>query len=103
MQESRQYSALAFSAFKNHTHCFRVIYNHGCKYNLPLGPDLQPKVKSLQMWANLSTDEQFTALHFATYHGNYELVELITETMKADFKQKNVYGANVLHIAAQGD
>jgi len=27
--------------------------------------------KSLQIWANQVTDEQFTALHFATYHGNY--------------------------------
>ena len=29
IEESRQYSALAFCAFKNHTTCFKIIYNHG--------------------------------------------------------------------------
>ena len=80
-----------------------MIYAHGCKYNLPLGPNLEPTVRALQAWANQRTDEDFTALHFATYHGNFELIQLITETMKADFRAKNIYGANVLHIAAQGD
>jgi hypothetical protein len=47
LRESRQYTALAFCAFKGHTHCFRLIYEHGCKYNLPLRPDLMPQIKSL--------------------------------------------------------
>jgi hypothetical protein len=45
--ESRQYSALAFAAFKNHTHCFKVIFQHGRKYNLPLTADMEPTVKSM--------------------------------------------------------
>ena len=57
----------------------------------------------MQAWANQPTDEEFTALHFATYHGNFELIELLTDVMKADFRAKNIYGANVLHIASQGD
>lgn len=59
--------------------------------------------KSLQIWANQATDEQFTALHFATYHGNYQLITLICDEMRADINLRNVYGAHVLHIAAQGD
>ena len=54
-------------------------------------------------WVNTPTDEKFTALHFSTYHGNTELIRIMVEEMQADYQLKNVYGANVLHIAAQGD
>lgn len=59
--------------------------------------------KQLSTWVNMPTDERFTALHFSTYHGNIELIKLMVEEMHADFNLKNVYGANVLHVAAQGD
>lgn len=52
LTESRQYTALAFSAFKNHLNCFKIILEHGIKYNLPLGLNKKPTVKSLQTWAN---------------------------------------------------
>jgi ankyrin repeat protein len=51
----------------------------------------------------MPTDERFSALHFSTYHGNIELIRLMVEEMGADYTTKNVYGANVLHVAAQGD
>ncbi len=37
--------------------------------------------KALSIWANQVTDEQFTALHFATYHGNFELIKILVEEM----------------------
>jgi ankyrin repeat protein len=70
---------LAFCAFKNHAHCFKLIFEHGCKYNLPLGPDLKPLVRGMQAWAAKQTDEQFTAIHFAAYHGNFELIEILCD------------------------
>lgn len=100
MLESRQYTTLAFAAFKNHTHCFKSLLAHARRYNLPLNSDGQPTLKSLQIWANMVTDEFFTAIHFATYHNNYELIKILDEEMKADLTIKNVYGANVLHVAA---
>ena len=54
-------------------------------------------------WVNTPTDEKFTALHFATYHGNFDLITIMVDEMGANIHAKNVYGANVLHIAAQGD
>lgn len=51
----------------------------------------------------MQTDELFTALHFATYHANYELIRILVDEMECNFECKNQYGANVLHIAAQGD
>lgn len=57
----------------------------------------------IQTWVNAYTDEKFTALHFASYHGNFELIKLMIDEMGADVRVTNVYGANCLHIAAQGD
>ena len=75
-----------------------MIYKHAKEHNL----DTLNR-QALQNWVNTPTDEKFTALHFATYHGNFELVQLMTDQMGADMHAKNVYGANVLHIASQGD
>lgn len=52
MFEARKYSALAFCAFKNHNHCFDMIYNHGKKYNLAKDGNNEPTKKSLEEWAN---------------------------------------------------
>lgn len=81
MSESRQYTALAFCAFKNYPLCFKLIYAHGCKFNLPQDKNNKPMQKALSIWANQVTDEQFTALHFATYHGNFELIKILVEEM----------------------
>lgn len=51
----------------------------------------------------MQTDEDFTALHFASFHGNFNIIKILVEKMFADFRVTNIYGANVLHIAAQGD
>ena len=117
VKESRVYTALSFAAFKNHEKCFKLIYEHAKKYNLA-GSDEELNAAStavrkgelivfrrrqLAEWIDTPTDEQFTALHFATYHGNIELVRLMVEDMRANYRVKNVYGANVLHVAAQGD
>ena len=59
--------------------------------------------KAIKTWVNTPTDERFTALHFSTYHGNIQLIKMMVEIMGADYTVKNVYGANVLHVAAQGD
>ena len=49
---------------------------------------------------NSVTDEEFTALHFATYHGNGPLIKFLIENCEADMHKKNKYGSTVLHIAA---
>ena len=37
LKESRMYTALSFSAFKNHLLCFKLIYQHALRYNLAGG------------------------------------------------------------------
>lgn len=57
MTESRLYTALAFCAFKNHPICFKLIYSHGSKFNLPQTTNNRPNQKALSIWANQATDE----------------------------------------------
>jgi len=54
----------------------------------------------LSEWANVSTDEDFTALHFATYHGNYNLIKFLMENTNSDIYRRNKFGSTVMHIAA---
>lgn len=60
-------------------------------------------IKDISEWVNAATDDHFTALHFATYHGNHELIHLLIDKCYADIFKKNKFGSSVLHIAAQGD
>ena len=46
------------------------------------------------------TLDHFTALHFATRHGNYIILMLLVEKAGADVSIKNKYGSTCLHIAA---
>jgi ankyrin repeat protein len=38
----------------------------------------------MQAWVNQTTDDEFTALHFATKHGNYNMLALLVEKARAD-------------------
>jgi hypothetical protein len=42
---------------------------------------IDPKVRSqaLKKWADTPTDERFTALHFASYHGNMKVIRVLLE------------------------
>ena len=74
-----------------------------CNTEVKKGEYARLKRKEISLWVNMPTDERFTALHFSTYHGNIDLIRIMVEEMHADYTTKNTYGANVLHVAAQGD
>ena len=55
------------------------------------------------MWINTKdSNDEFTALHYASYHGNLDACEYLTD-MGADIHARNKFGCDMLHIAAQGD
>lgn len=55
-------------------------------------------------WINTasSSEQGFYPLHFASFHGNVQLIKLLMRN-KADFRVKTNEGINMLHVAAQGD
>lgn len=94
---------LSYACYKNNEECFMILYDHALANNMRGVKSFEDKQKVLRGWANQPTDEDFTALHFATYHGNYNLIKFLIDTAHADIYKKNKFGSTVLHIAAQGD
>lgn len=64
----------------------------------------EPKTATLHNTSSLSEDLDagFTALHYASYHGNPAMIDLLL-TAGADMYAINDCGINMLHVAAQGD
>jgi ankyrin repeat protein len=103
MKDARLFTVLAYSCYKNFEEIFMLLFNHALDKNLKGLRNFEEKSEVLADWANTPTDEEFTALHFATYHGNYTLIKFLIDNAKADINKRNKFGSTVLHIAAQGD
>jgi ankyrin repeat protein len=58
----------------------------------------------LKNWINTSTkgEEGFTAMHFASFHGNISLIETLLG-QGGNVNVKNKQDINMMHVAAQGD
>ena len=56
----------------------------------------------LSKWINSKTDLGFTALHYASYKGNIDIIKILIEN-EANIHETNNKGLNVMHMAAQGD
>ena len=65
---------------------------------------LKTQRKVLRNWINLQTqgEDSFTALHFASFHGNLSLVRMLIKH-GADIFMTNKNGLSMIHVAAQGD
>jgi ankyrin repeat protein len=93
MKDQRNFTVLTYAAYKNQTNCFKILFEYAFQYFFD-----DEKIKE---WVNKTTDDDnFTALHFATRHGNYTLLSLLVERAGADLYIKNKYGSTVMHIAA---
>ena len=100
MRDARLFSVLAYACYKNFEEIFMLMFNHALDKNLRGLKNFDEKKLVLADWANSPTDEEFTALHFATYHGNYTLIKFLIDNAKADINKRNKFGSTVLHIAA---
>jgi palmitoyltransferase len=59
-------------------------------------------IKEIKTWVNEKTAEGHSALHYAAYKGNIEIINKLIEN-GADPEISNNSGLNVLHMAAQGN
>ena len=92
MVDSRRFTVLTYAAYRNDTNCFKILFEYAWKRTAP---------GDMCAWVNQTTDDNFTALHFATKHGNYTMLTLLVEKANADLYVQNKYGATAMHIAAQ--
>ena len=98
------YSPLHFAAYKDSFKmcqilCEFVLTNNHTSERLNYSPK-----EVLKRWINSSSkgDEGFTALHFASFHGNMQLIKYLI-SMGASAFAHNKQDINMLHVAAQGD
>jgi palmitoyltransferase ZDHHC13/17 len=103
MRDAKLFTVLSFAAYKNQEDAFISLFNHALEYNLvhlSQFRSFEEKKSYLTGWVNAQTDEGFTAIHFATYHGNFSLIKFLIETANADMTMKNKFGSSVMHVAA---
>lgn len=101
MRDARNFTVIAFASYKNHEECFMQLFNHALDKNLADSSlPFKRKQEILATWANCPTDEEFTALHFAAYHGNFSLIKFLIENANADINKKNKFGSTLMHVAA---
>lgn len=102
LRDSRGYTVLHVVAYKG--------LESMCKMLLQLARDRslteydeKEKQKRIKDWVNIrTTEDEFTALHMASFSGKYSIVSLLIEN-KANIYAVNKDGLNMLHTAAQGD
>lgn len=58
--------------------------------------------KEIKKWINEKSEQGHTALHYASYRGNIDIITKLVEN-GAEVEVVNNRGLNVLHMAAQGN
>ena len=78
MRNNKQFTVLVHAAHRNSEECFIALFDYGLSKNLRNLPS-EDKLKVLTFWINEGTDEGFTAIHYAAFHGNYYLLNFLCE------------------------
>lgn len=84
------------AAFMNLTHVLCTMID---EMRITLGIEAKKEIKK---WVNEKTEQGFTALHYAAYRGNIDMINKLIEN-DAEIEVTNRRGLNVLHMAAQGN
>ena len=88
--------ALHRATFMNMT---AVVVTMIDEMKIRLGTDAKTEIKKL---INQESSQGFTALHYASYRGNLEIINKLIEN-GGEVEVSNKRGLNVLHMAAQGN
>lgn len=96
IRDEKKFTLLHYAAFHNQLNSAMVVIRH---YQSYLKAEKGARVKE---YINLQTDDGFTAIHFASYRGNTELVQFL-ESFGGNLYQTNAHGMNIMHIGAQGN
>jgi len=87
------YNALQTASFSSLFSIVKVIID-----------EMKNRVQLIELtkWINSKSDLGFTALHYASYKGNIDIIKILIEN-HANIIETNNNGLNVMHMAVQGD
>lgn len=98
-RDAQGFTPLSLACFKNAEACFSLLFEHARQR---ISTELK-KDGTLKRWVDTQNCEGFSALHFASFHGNYQMINTLIEQGTADINLANNQGCTVLHLAAQGN
>ena len=102
LRDSRGYTVLHLVAYKGLESMCKMLLQIAKDKSLS-GLDEKEKQRRVKEWVNVkTTEDEFTALHMASFSGKYSIVCMLIEN-KANIYAINKDGLNMLHTAAQGD
>ena len=84
-RDAQGFTPLSMACFKNAEACFITLLEHAKKR--ASSDDL--KKDRLKAWVDVQNLEGFSALHFASFHGNYKIIYPLVETANADINLLN--------------
>ncbi|CAD8088721.1 unnamed protein product [Paramecium sonneborni] len=91
---SKKFTALHYACFNNsYQMCEMIITNQEGRDNTS---------QNMENFINSTTNDQYTALHFAAFRGNLQILTYLQQK-GANLRAINKQGLNILHIGAQGD
>jgi ankyrin repeat protein len=100
--DPRGYTVLHIVAYKGLESMCKMLIQIAKDMSLESLDD-KTKSKKVKQWVNVkTTEDEFTALHMASFSGKYSIVSMLIEN-KANIYAINKDGLNMLHTAAQGD
>jgi ankyrin repeat protein len=79
IKDTRNYSLLTYCALKNSILALKIVVEHALSFG-----ECNLNENRIIDWVNQKTDRGYTALHFAAFHGNVEMIKYLVETLKAD-------------------
>ena len=89
------------SHFLLHVACFHNQFEI-CRLLLNYAKENQISQPEINDWVNGKTPDGYCPLHFASYHGNINLIKLL-EDYGANFYIRTSSGLTIMHTAAEGD
>ena len=99
LRDDKGYTVLHSASFKSSDSTVKCLLS--CARDISLsGKNEKQKNTLIKDWVNIpSRDEQFTALHMASFRGNFKIIELLLEN-NANMHSVNKDGLTVMHTAA---
>ena len=65
MKDSRNFSILTYTAYRNQSNSFKILYEYIKRYGIDFKNEDTPTHEKIRDFVNETTDDQFTSLHFA--------------------------------------
>ena len=87
LNDVRGYTLLNYAAYMNNEEAARVLFDFG--YANAICTENRSRNEMMKDWANRSSDLGVTPIHWASFHGNLPLIQMLDKEMHCDINCTN--------------